>query len=214
MFSQECQNTELSTPALWAQWFDRCSYLKGPIVNQFYCNLYLWWYIRVCRLSCCRSRPGFLKRILCEWGEALSLLVREADYQERAVLPAVHSTPAPNWGDPAQNTQPGTLGWLQPSTRPPALGHRAGDDPGWPGVHWLILNRQKCVWLTFVLLMFHSVVFFLTMATLTSRQNTYFSSRSHRCCHAQWVILVDRACSFQVEVFPSPTRYHLQSFLS
>lgn len=86
--------------------------------------------------------------------------MREADYQERAVLPAVHSTPAPDWGDPAQNSQLGTPGQLQPSTHLPALGHWAGDDLGWPGVHWLILNRQKCVWLTFVLLMFHSVVFF------------------------------------------------------
>lgn len=111
----------------------------------------------------------------------------------------------PSWGPGAAPARSACL---------PALRHWAGDDLGWPGLHWLILNRQKCVWLTFVLLMFHSVVFFLTMATLTSRQNTYFSSRSHRCCHAQWVILVDRACSFQVEVLPSPTRYHLQSFLS
>lgn len=41
--------------------------------------------------------------------------MREADYQERAVLPALHFTPAPNWGDAAQNTQLGTLGQLQPS---------------------------------------------------------------------------------------------------
>lgn len=57
------------------------------------------------------------------------------------------------------------LGWSSPK-------HPAGDPGvapscsallpalGWPGVHWLILNRQKCVWLTFVLLMFHSVFFF------------------------------------------------------
>lgn len=56
----------------------------------------------------------------------------------------------PSWGPRGSSSPPPTS----------ALRHRAGGDPGWPGVHWLILNRQKCIWLTFVLLMFHSVFFF------------------------------------------------------
>lgn len=73
----------------------------------------------------------------------------EADYQERAVLLALYFTPAvpapaPDRGDPAPNAKLGALGLLPPQ-RPPACTEAASRNLGWPGVHWLILNGQKCV---------------------------------------------------------------------
>lgn len=110
VFSQENQNTELSMPGLWAQWSHRCYYLKGPIVNQFYFNLYFWWYIHVCRLGCCVSRPGFLKRILCELGEAFK------SPGERGRLPGEGSASSTAFHTSLK------LGWSSPK-------HPAGD-PG------------------------------------------------------------------------------------
>lgn len=107
------------------------------------------------------------------FGRVRSLLLIEADDQERAVRLTLRFTPAllapPPRGVTHLSMQSlAALGLPQPA-RTEAVSRR-WICLGWPGVHWLILNGRKCVWLTFVLLMFRSVVFFLTMATSTSWQ--------------------------------------------